>query len=165
MSRLTYKNHRILCCDRLHMWTKFAEDWSKTVTCIAENVTISFKHEYRRHILTSRCDVIGDVIIMKIILVDDLHTIFLYLLSNRGYIEKREIFKIFRKWRKFDVQANFFVISVTRSYICYLDSQSHFQHFELFINVLAKKLTELWRFQNLTYFLTSWPSYLTYILV
>ena len=54
----------------------------KTATCIPENVTISFKHEYRGHTLTSRCDVIGDVIIVKIILVDDLHTIFLYLLSN-----------------------------------------------------------------------------------
>ena len=70
------------------MWTKFGDDWSKTVTCIAENVTISFKHEYRRHTLTSRSDVIGDVIIMKIILEDDLHTIFPYLLPNRGYIEK-----------------------------------------------------------------------------
>ena len=40
----------------------------------------------------TRCDVIGDVIIMKIILVDDLHTIFLYLLSNWGYIENCEIF-------------------------------------------------------------------------
>ena len=75
------------------MWTKFGDDWSKTVTCIAENVTISFKHEYRRHTLTSRRDVIGDVIIMKIILVDDLHTIFRYLLSNSGYIEDCEIFK------------------------------------------------------------------------
>ena len=54
----------------------------KPATCIVENVTISFKHQYRRHILTSRCDVIGDVIIMKIILVDDLHTILVYLLSN-----------------------------------------------------------------------------------
>ena len=162
---LTYKNHRFLCGGRLHMWIKFSDYWSKTVTCIAENVTISFKHEYRRHILTSGCDVIGDFIIMKIILVDDLHTIFLYLLSNRGYIENREIFKHFRKWRKFDIQANFFVISVTGSYLCYLYSQSHFQLFELLIDVLAKKLTELWRFQNLTYFLTSWPSYLTYILV
>ena len=54
----------------------------KNATCIAENVTISFKHGYRRHTLTSRCDVIGDVIIMKIILVDDLHTVFRYLLSN-----------------------------------------------------------------------------------
>ena len=62
------------------MWTKFGDDWSKTVTCIAENVTISFKHEYRGYTLSSRCDVIGDVSIMKIILVDNLHTIFLYLL-------------------------------------------------------------------------------------
>ena len=64
----------------------------KIATWIAEKVTISFKHEYRRHTLTSRCDVIGDVITMKIILVDDLHTIFLYLLSNWGYIENCEIF-------------------------------------------------------------------------
>ena len=70
------------------MWTKFGDDWSKTVTCIAENVTISFKHEYRRHTLTSCRDVIGDVIIM----VDDLHTIFPYLLRNGGYIEKCKIF-------------------------------------------------------------------------
>ena len=75
------------------MWTKFGDDWSKIATCIAENVTISFKHEYRRHTLTLRCDVIGDVIVMKIILVDDLHTIVRYLLSNAGYIENCDIFK------------------------------------------------------------------------
>ena len=75
------------------MWTKFGDDSSKSMTCIAENVTISFKHEYRRHTLTPRRDVIGDVIIMKIILVDDLHTIFLYLLPNWGYIETCEIFQ------------------------------------------------------------------------
>ena len=63
------------------------------MACIAENVTISFKHEYRRHTLTSRCDVVGDVIVMKIILVDDLHTIVRYLLSNSGYIENSDIFK------------------------------------------------------------------------
>ena len=70
MGPLSYKSYRVLCCGRLHMWTKFGDDWSKTATCISENVTISFKHEYRGHTLTSRCDVIGDVIIMKIILVD-----------------------------------------------------------------------------------------------
>ena len=75
------------------MLTKFGDDWSKIATCIAENVTIWFKHEYRGHILTSRCDVIGDVIIMKNILVDYLHTIFLYLLSNSGYSDNCEIFK------------------------------------------------------------------------
>ena len=41
----------------------------------------------------SRCDVIGDIIIMKIIMVNDLHTIFLFLLSNSGYVENCEIFK------------------------------------------------------------------------
>ena len=92
------------------MWTKFGDDWSKIATCIAENVTISFKHEYRRHTLTLRCDVIGDVIVMKIILVDDLHTIVRYLLSNAGYIENCDIFKTDQK---FEVGANFFVISVT----------------------------------------------------
>ena len=63
-SYLTFdlKNYRVLCCGRLHMWTKFGDDWSKTATFIAENVTISFKHEYRRPTLTSRCDVISDVI-------------------------------------------------------------------------------------------------------
>ena len=30
--------------------TKFGDDKLKTATCIAENVTISFKHEYRRQI-------------------------------------------------------------------------------------------------------------------
>ena len=81
------------------MWTKFGDDWSKIATCIAENVTFSFKHEYTRHTLTLRCDVIGEVIVMKIILVDDLHTIFRYLLSNSGYIENYEIFKTYENLR------------------------------------------------------------------
>ena len=34
------------------MLTKFGDDWSKIAICIGENVTISFKHEYRRHTLT-----------------------------------------------------------------------------------------------------------------
>ena len=100
---LTYKNYGVLCWGRLHMWTKFGDDWSKIATCITENVTISFKHEYRRQTLTPRCDVIGDNIIMKIKLVNDLHIMFLYVLSN------------FQKWRKFEVGANFFIISVTGS--------------------------------------------------
>ena len=147
------------------MLTKFGDDWSQIATCIAENVTISFKHEYRRHILTSRCDIIGDVIIMKKILVDDLHTIFLYLLSNWGYIANCEIFKNFQNWRKFEVQANFFVISVTGSELCCLDSQSNYLHFELLIDVVARKLTELWQFKIWPTFwprdLVIWPTFLS----
>ena len=69
------------------MWTKFGDDWSKIATCIAD--TFSFKHEYRRHTLTLRCDVIGEVIV---ILVDDLHNLSIPV-SNSGYIENYEIFK------------------------------------------------------------------------
>ena len=49
-------------------------DWSKTATCIAENVTIPFKHAYRRLNLLTRCGVISDVIIiilMIILIVDN----------------------------------------------------------------------------------------------
>ena len=45
----------------LYMWTEINDDWSKTTICIAENVTISFVHEYRRPNLSSHCDVMGDV--------------------------------------------------------------------------------------------------------
>ena len=57
-----------------------------------KKVTISFKH-YGRPTLSSCCDVISDVIDMKFIFVDDLHIIFLYLMSNYVYIENCEIFK------------------------------------------------------------------------
>ena len=99
-----------------------------------KNLTISFKHDYRRPILSSRCDVISDVIVMKFIVVDDLHIIFLYLMSNYVYSENCEIFK---SDKKFEVEANFFVISVTGSYVYYVDSQSNALHFDLLIDVLA----------------------------
>ena len=43
--------------------------------------------------------------------------------------------------------------------------QGHSLHFELLIEVLAKKLRELWQFQNLSYFLTWWPSFVTNLIV
>ena len=52
---------------RLHMWTKFSDDWLQTATCIAENVTIYSKYEYRRPSLTSHFDVVSDVINIKIL--------------------------------------------------------------------------------------------------
>ena len=44
-------------------------------------------------------------------------------------------------------------------------SQWHSLHFELLIELVAKKLTELWRFKNLAYFFTWWPSSMTYLFV
>ena len=61
--------------------------------------------------------------------------------------------------------ANFFVKTVTGSMLYQPVSQWHSLHFELLIELVAKKLTELWRFKNLAYFLTWWPSSMTYLFV
>ena len=46
-----------------------------------------------------------------------------------------------------------------------MDSQWHSLHFELLIELVAQKLTELWWFKKLAYFLTWWPSSMTYLFV
>ena len=148
-----------MCGTRLHMWSRFSDDWLKPRTYIAENVTISFKHEYRRPTLTSRCDVVSDVINIKInfsgIISDDLSiSIFKLNLSK--------IFRNFQNGRHFEVQAIFQTGSCTEFKVLHQDRPCLSLHFELLFDILAKKLTELWRFQNLTYFLTSWPDYLTF---
>ena len=82
------------------MWTKFSDNWLQTATCIAENVTILFKHEYRRPNLTSR----GDVINIK--------STFLRLIADGLSIPnvKMNLSKIFRNFqngRHFEVRTNF----------------------------------------------------------
>ena len=64
--------------------------------------------------------------------------VFPFLMSNWSYIEQVTFLK---KWRNFEVGANFFVISVTGSFVCYLDSQKHSLHFELWptFYTLSKK--------------------------
>ena len=147
-----------MCGTRLHMWTKFNDDWLKPRIYIAENVTISFKHEYRRPTLMSRCDVISDVINIKInfsgIISDDLSI-------SDAKINLSKIFWNFQNGRHFEVQAIFQTGSCTEFGVLHQDRPCLSLHFELLFDVLAQKLTELWRFQNLTYFLTSWPIYLT----
>ena len=73
--------------------------------------------------------------------------------------------KIFAKWRNFEVVANFFVKTVTGSMLYQPISQWHSLYFELLIELVAQKLTELWWFTNLAYFLTWWPSSMTYLFV
>ena len=84
------------------MWPKFGDDWLQTATCIAENVTISFKHEYRRPRLTSRSDIVSGVINIKItfsgMISDDLSiSIFKLNLSK--------IFRNLANGRHFDVRS------------------------------------------------------------
>ena len=56
---LTLKINRALYSAKMHLCMKFCEAMSKHSW--GKKVTISFKHEYKRHTLTSRCDVISDV--------------------------------------------------------------------------------------------------------
>ena len=78
---------------RLHLHIHFRDDILKCFRIIVKNVAISFKHVYRRPTLLSRCDIISDVIVMKFIVVDDLHIIFLYMMLNHVSSENFEIFK------------------------------------------------------------------------
>ena len=144
---------------RLHIWTKLSDDWLKTATCILENVTISFKHEYRRPILTSRCDVISDLINIK--------NTFCGMISDDLSISdvKMNLSKIFQKFQNghhFEVRASFYTESCIRICIIQQDRPCYSLHFELSIDAVAQILTKLFQFQNLTYFLTSWPTYLTF---
>ena len=117
------------------------------------------KHEYRGHCSKSHCDVIADVINFK--------RVFFGVISDDLSISDvrmslSEIFRYFQNGRHFEVRASFSTGSCTRNTVLHRDRPRHSLHFELFIAVLVKKLTELWICQNLTYFLTSWPSYLTF---
>ena len=104
---------------RLHLWTKYSDDWLQTATCIAENVTISFKHEYRRPSLTSPCDVVSDVINIKNtfpgIISDDL-SIFVVKLNLSI------IFRNFPNGHHFDVRLSFVTGSPTGSWVQRLEA-------------------------------------------
>ena len=66
------------------------------------------------------------------------------------------IFQNFQNGRYFELSTNFFTGSYTGSWIYQKDSHEHFRHFELLIDALARILTEICQFQNLTYFVTWW---------
>ena len=88
--------------------------------------------------------------------------VFSFLISNWSYIEKITFLQsdeILRSW------PTFFVKTVTGSMLYQPVSRWHSLHFELLIELVAQKLTELWRFENLAYFLSWWPSSITYLFV
>ena len=143
---------------RLQIWTKFSDDWLKTATCITESVTISFENEYRRHNLTQRCDVISNVMNIK----NTFYVIICDVLSI-SYVKMNlsQIFRNVQNGRHLGVRARFQTGSCNGSWVQYQDRPCYSLHVELLFDVLAQILRELWLSQNLTYFLTSWPSYLT----
>ena len=133
----------------IHMHRKFNDDIFARCLVIMKNVIISFIKECRGTTLRPPCNVIDDVIIMKIlsfgIIWDDL---FIFEVKLKLCL----IFQKFQNGHYFELATNFF----TGSWIDQKDSHEHFRHFELLIDALAQILTEIYDFQNLTYFVTWW---------
>ena len=67
------------------------------------------------------------------------------------------IFWDFQNGRHFEDRVRFLNVSCTENWVEHQDSQSTFLHYEFLIDVLAKQLTELWLFQNLTQLFDLWP--------
>ena len=135
------------------MHRKFNDDIFARFLVIMKNVVISFIKEYRGPTLRPPCDAIDDVIIMKIlffcIIWDD-------LFISEVKLKLRLIFQNFQNGRHFELATNFFTGSYTGSWIYQKDSHEHFRHFELLIDAVAQILTEIYQFQNLTYFVILW---------
>ena len=115
---------------------------------IMTNVVISFIKEYRGSTLRPPCNVIDDVIVMKIlfgIIWDD-------LFISEVKLKLCLVFQNFQNGRHFEPATNFFTESYTESWIYQKDSHEHFRHFELLIDAVAI----IYQFQNLTYFVILW---------
>ena len=142
-------NHNLM----LHMHRKLNDDIFARCLVIMKNVIISFIKKYREPTLRPPCDVIDDVIIMKILLFgiiwDD-------IFISEVKLKLCLIFQNFQNGRYFVLAKNFFTGSYTGSWIYQKDSHEHFRHFELLIDALAQILTEIYQFKYLNYFLTCW---------
>ena len=73
-----------------------------------------------------------------------------------------QIFRNFQNCRHFGVRVRFKTRSCNGSWVLHQDRPCYSLHFDILFDVLAKILRELWLFQNLTFFVISWPSYLTF---
>ena len=93
--------------------------------------------------------------------MDTLH-IHIYDLSI--YDVKLKLRWAFCKLKKGDSYGpdELFVRRAIRNWVFYIDIQKHILYFKPLVNTLAQILLEIWHFQDLTYFLTSRPNYLTF---
>ena len=122
-----------MCDTRLHIWTKLSDDWLKTATFILENTTISLKHEYRRPTLTSRCDVISDVINIKNtvgIISDD-------LAISDVKINQCKIILKFQNGHHFEVRASNYTGTCTEIWVIQQYKPCYSLHFELLYDAVA----------------------------
>ena len=123
------------------MHRKFVDIFDRFLV-IMKNVVISFIKEYRGPTLRPPCDVIDDVIIVKLlfcIIWDDLSI-------SDVKMKLCLIFQNFQNDRHYELAKMFFTGSYTWNWIYQTDSHEHFRHFELLMDALAHILTEICHF-------------------
>ena len=118
-----------------------------------KNVVISFINEYRVSTLRRPSDVINDVIIMKILFWHNLgRSIHMW-----GQIEAVFNISNFSKWPQFWARDKLFLpevipeVEYTRNIAMSISDVLSF-----LIDAVAQILTEIYQFQNLTYFVILW---------
>ena len=133
------------------MHRKFNDGIFVCFLVIMKNTVVSFIKEYRGPALRPPCDVIDDV--MKILFMHNFGRSF----HIWGQIEAVFNISKFSKWPPYWARDKlFFTESYTGSWIYHKDSHEHFRHFELLIDAVVQILTEIYQFQNLTYFVILW---------
>ena len=135
------------------MQMKFYDDIFARFLVTMKNVVISFIKEYKGLNWRPPCDVIDGFIITKNIFFD---IIWDDLVISEIKFKLCLIFQHFQNGHHFELAKNFFTGSYTGSWTCQKDGHSHFQHFELLMDVLAQISTDICPFQNLNYFVTLW---------
>ena len=161
MGPLSYKSYKVLCCGRLHMWTKLVMIGQKLRPVSQKmwqfHLNMNIEGTLWRHAVTS-------------LVTSSLWKSFWWMIYRLSFytccqieaiLKTAKFFKLTKIWGP----GELFRQSVTGSMLYESDSKWHSLHFELLIEVLAKKRRELWQFQNLAYFLTWWPSFVTYLIV
>ena len=132
------------------MHRKFNDHIFARFFIIMKNAVISFIKIYRRPTLRPSYDVIDDVLM----------TFFWHNLGQSFHIwgKIETVFDIsnFQYGRHFELGHFFSTRSITGSWIYQKDSQEHFRYFELMIDAVAQMLTEIYHFQNVTYFVILW---------
>ena len=134
---------------RLHLHIHFSDHILKCFRVIAKNVTISFKHDYRRPTLSSHCDVISDVIVMEFIIVDVVDHLSVYDVKSCLYWKLRN----FQNKGNLRSKPTFFSkVSPEVRHVIWLASLMPY----ILIDVLAQILVKLQLFKKLTCLSTWW---------
>ena len=91
----------------VHLHIKFNDHISNRFSVIVENVTILFKHDYRRQLCRHTVTSSGTSSIWNCFYLDNLHMVFPYLMSIWVYNENCEILKFENFHEKYRSQQTF----------------------------------------------------------